>query len=95
MIRIWEKLGETAGTPEGCTAIQQAILRFSRGKCRVLCLERNSYRLNADFLGRSSVEKVLGVLVDNRLAMKQQCALVCKKATRVSWDASKRELSAD
>ena len=41
------------------------------------------YRLGADLLERSYVEKDLGVLVDNRLAMNQQCALVGRKANGV------------
>ena len=37
------------------------------------------YRLGADLLGRSSAENDLGILVDNRLTMSQQCATVAKK----------------
>ena len=41
----------------------------------------HQYRLWADLLGRSSVEKDLIVLIDNRLTMRQQCALVAKNAS--------------
>ena len=37
------------------------------------------YRLGDNLLERSTEEKNLGVLVDNRLAISQQCALVAKK----------------
>jgi len=37
------------------------------------------YRLGDDLLEMSSEEKNPGVLVDNRLAMSQQCALIAKK----------------
>ena len=43
----------------------------------------HQYRLGADLLERTSVEKGQGVLVDNRLSMSQQCVLVAKKANGI------------
>ncbi|KAJ7407692.1 hypothetical protein WISP_125184 [Willisornis vidua] len=42
--------------------------------------EGHQYRLEADLMKSSSVEKDLDVLVDNKLPMNQQCALVARKA---------------
>ncbi|GAB0209616.1 mitochondrial enolase superfamily member 1 [Grus japonensis] len=92
------KLGGVADTPEGCSAIQRDLdrleswvernlMKFHKGKCRVLHLGRNNpmhqYKLGVDLLGSSTAKKDLGVLVDNKLSMSQQCALVARKANGV------------
>ncbi|GAB0205413.1 mitochondrial enolase superfamily member 1 [Grus japonensis] len=62
-------------------------MKFNKGKCRVLHVRRNNpkhqYRLGVDLLGSSSVENDLGVLVDNKLSMSQQCALMAKKTNGI------------
>jgi len=88
------KLGGEVDTPEGYAVIQQDLdnleswvgrnlMKFNKDKCRVLHVGRNDpmhqYRLGADLLGSSSTGMDLGVLVDDKLTMSQQCALVAKK----------------
>jgi len=90
------KLGGAVDTPEGCAAIQRDLdrleswaernlMRFNKGKCRLLHLGRSKpmhqYRLGVDLLESSSAQTDLGFLVDDRLTMRQQCALVANKAS--------------
>ncbi|PKU42992.1 rna-directed dna polymerase from mobile element jockey-like [Limosa lapponica baueri] len=62
-------------------------MRFNKGKCRVLHLRRRNarqqYRLGVGLPESTSEEKDLGVVVDSKLSMSQQCALVAKRANGI------------
>ncbi|KGL85516.1 hypothetical protein N309_10283, partial [Tinamus guttatus] len=63
------------------------LMKFNKAKCKVLHLGRNKrrhqYRLRTDLLERSSTERDLVIMVDDQLIMRQQCALVAKKANGI------------
>jgi len=75
------------------------LMKFNTDKCKVLHLGKHNprvwHRLGSTQLGSCSVERDLGVLVDNKLSMSEECAAAAKKANRMLGCSNKGSTSRD
>jgi len=62
-------------------------MKFNKSECQILHLEwsnaRHKCKLGEEWLENSPVERDLGVLVDSKLSMSQQCALRAERANPI------------
>ncbi|GAB0210316.1 mitochondrial enolase superfamily member 1 [Grus japonensis] len=92
------KLGGAVDSLEGQEALQKDLdrlehwamingMKFNKFKCWILHLgwsnARHKHKLGEEWLESSPAERDLGVLLDRRLNMSQQCALAAKRANHL------------
>uniref|UniRef100_A0A8B9ZNN1 Reverse transcriptase domain-containing protein n=2 Tax=Anas TaxID=8835 RepID=A0A8B9ZNN1_9AVES len=92
------KLGGVVDSVESGKALQRDLdrleswaitnrVKFNKSKCQVLHLGQDNpgytYRLGNEMLESSPAERDLGVVVDSKLNMSQQCALAARRANRI------------